>query len=427
MDTIAPEAGYLNKNIETMAWDRRRERLEKRFVEAFRRCLDNSKAYRDIYERAGVAAHDVNSLEDLDKLPIVRMDELVERQKQDPPWGGFLTAGEDQVRRIYVNPGLIFQPGEHEYSDTSWAEAVAAAGFGPGDRVINTFNYHLWPFAMMLDESLKMVGATTVPTGVGNSFMQIRIMQRLKVNGFLGTPSFLMTLTQRAEVMGIDAGADLNLERALVGAEKLPESMRAQLQETLGISIRQAYGTVLLGCLGYECQHLTGMHVPDNVLVEVIDPHTGRSVPPGSAGEIVATNFNPLYPLIRFSTGDLGLVADKTCPCGRTGPMLEKVLGRIDQATKVHGTFIHHWQTDEVVARYPEVFKYQVVVTRQNHTDVMTFVVELSQEVENLEAFKSRLETTIKDLLTIKGRVEIVERGTIPDFHDKIVDKRSWE
>ena len=272
-------------------------------------------------------------------------------------------------------------------------------------------------------------GATIVPTGVGNTLMQVKIMQQLGINAFLGTPSFLNTLIQRAEGLGMDLQRDLSLTKAMVGAEMLPESLRRRLENRIGLTIRQTYGTVFLGCLGYECSHLTGLHVPEDVIVEVVDPGTGKPVPDGVPGEIVATKFSPVYPLLRFATGDLSLFSRDTCPCGRTGPMLQRVLGRIDQATKVRGTFVHPFQTDGLMARFPEVFKYQVVITRNqdNTDDEMTFLVELNESAEKSSGLAGRIERDIKEYLTIRGRVELVPRGSIPDFHKKIEDRRSWE
>jgi phenylacetate-CoA ligase len=279
----------------------------------------------------------------------------------------------------------------------------------------------------MLDDSAKRIGAIIIPTGVGNTLMQVKIMSLLKVNGFMGTPSFIMTLAQRAEAMGMDLKKDLHLKRALVGAEMLPESLRRRIEAKLSISVHQVYGTVYLGCIGYECEHRTGLHVPDNLVVEVVDPQTGKQVAPGAAGEITATNFNRAYPMIRMATGDLSLMTHDPCPCGRTGPMIKKILGRIDQATKVRGTFIHPWQADEVVSRYPEVFKYQVVITREDDRDVMTFAVELKEETAGADLIRARIERDIKEFLTIRGNVRIVPRGTLPDHHKKIEDRRIWE
>ena len=421
------EDRFFNRERETMDWERRKADLNTRFLKTFRHACQNSKAYSDIFASSGIEVSDIRSIDDIEKLPILRMSDLVERQKRDVPFGGFETADFEEIRRIYINPGLIWQPGERDYHDTTWAEAVCGVGFKEGDRIINTFNYHMWPLAFMLDESLRIIGATVIPTGVGNTLMQVKIMQTLRVTGFIGTPSFIMTLIQRAEAMGLDIEKDLCLETALVGAEMLPESLRSRIEDKLEMTVRQVYGTVFLGCIGYECPHMTGLHVPDDMLVEVVDPHTGKQVEPGATGEVVATNFNTYYPMIRMGTGDLSMMSLESCPCGRTGPVLKRILGRVDQATKVKGTFVHPWQADEVISRYPDVFKYQVVVTREDHKDVMTFVVELREEISKPDIIRARIERDIKELLTIKGTVQIVPPGTIPDLYKKIEDRRTWE
>ena len=427
MGNQAKEMRFFNQERETMDWQKRKVGLNKKFLKTFQNAFQHSKAYNEIFRSAGIELSDIQGMEDLEKLPILRMNDLVERQKKDLPFGGFETVDPDRIRRIYTNPGLIWQPGEWDYQDTSWAEGLCGVGFKEGDRIINTFNYHLWPLAFMLDESVKMVGATVIPTGVGNTLMQVKIIQTLKVNGFIGTPSFIMTLAQRAEAMGLNLKKDICLETALVGGEMLPESLRSRIEDRLEMTVRQVYGTAFLGCIGYECQHMTGLHVADNILVEVVDPHTGKQVKPGAAGEIVATNFNTSYPMIRMATGDLSMFARESCPCGRTGLMLKKILGRIDQAAKVRGTFIHPWQADEVISRYPEVFKYQVIITRENYKDVMTFLVEFKEETSHSDILRGRIERNIKDILTIKGVVQIVPRGTIPDLHKKIEDRRIWD
>jgi phenylacetate-CoA ligase len=191
--------------------------------------------------------------------------------------------------------------------------------------------------------------------------------------------------------------------------------------------IRQCYGTVDVGCLGYECIERHGMHVPDDVIVEIVDPETGKKLPHGTAGEIVATNFNPTFPMIRYGTGDLSLISEDACPCGRTSMKLVKILGRTDQATKVRGTFIHPWQTDELMAKYPEVDKYQVVVTRSGYVDEMTFRIELVDESIDKALLKGRLERDIQETLNLSGEVECVGRGVIFDKHQKIKDERRWE
>jgi len=422
------DACFFDRESETMPWEKKRESLNRRFLEIFQRAYQRSKTYEKRFRNAGIEVRDIRSLEDVEKIPLFSTRDLVEWQRQHWPFGGIETLDPKEFHRIYINAGLVFQPGASwEFEDTSWAEALCAAGFRGGDRIINTFSYHLWPFAFILDESARRIGATVIPTGAGNTMMQVRIMQMLEINGFMGTPAFLMTLMQRAEAMGMNLERDLCLDAALVSAEMLPESLRGRLEKKLSMTIRQAYGTVLLGCIGYECGEMTGLHVPHNMLVEVIDPQTGKRVPEGAAGEIVATNFNPSYPMIRMATGDLSILTMEACPCGRTGPKLRRIIGRIDQAVKIRGTFVHPWQADEVMSRFPEVYKYQVVVTREDHSDVMTFFVELKEEPGRESVLKGRMERDIKDLLTVKGVVRIVPKGSIADHHQKIEDRRRWD
>ena len=425
----APENfSFYDKARETGDWSDRQMGLNRRFLQTLRHAYDHSSAYRQRYDAAGIDLSTIQSIEDIEKLPLLRMTDLVERQKRVFPFGGFETLKTSLLPRIYVNSGLIFQPGgDWESEDTSWAQALCGAGFKAGDRIINTFNYHLWPFARVMEESAKKIGATVVPAGGGNTMMQVKIMQMLEINGFLGTPSFLSTLVQRAEGMGLDLGKDLFLETALVSAEMLPESLRTRLQEKLDMTVRQAYGTVFLGCIGFECQARTGLHVPEGILVEIVDPSTGKQVPPGAVGEIVATCFSPSYPMIRMATGDLSCLSDDTCACGRTGLLLKKIIGRLDQATKVKGIFIHPWQTDEVMSRYPEVLKYQIVITRKNHLDLMTLMAEVKEGLSELASLQRRMEHELEDMLGVRTSVQMVPRGTLPDRHKKIEDRRSWD
>jgi phenylacetate-CoA ligase len=428
MKTPSKNTSFYDRDRETRDWKERKKDLNTRFLQTLHHAHRHSSAYREMYDAAGIDLSAIQSLEDIERLPLLRMTDLMERQRRVFPFGGFETLDPKALQRIYVNPGLLFQPGgEFESQDRSWAQALCGAGFEAGDRIINTFNYHLWPFARVMEESARQIGATVIPAGSGNTMMQVKIMQMLEVNGFLGTPSFLTTLVQRAEAMGLDLKKDVFLETALVSAEMLPESLRARLQEKLDMTVRQAYGTVFLGCIGFECHTMTGLHVPDTICVEIVDPGTGRHVPAGSVGEIVATSFNPSYPMIRMATGDLSCLSDETCPCGRTGPLLKKIIGRLDQATKVRGIFIHPWQADEVMARYREVFKYQMVITRKNHMDLMTVIVELKEDISETLSLQRRMEREIEEMLGVRGSVQVVARGTLPDRHRKIEDQRKWE
>ncbi len=420
-------SGYFNEKRETMSQEERWNYLNAKLRELVKYAYERSSTVKGKLDRARVKPEEIETVDSLQRLPITAKSDLVEMQKSIHPFGGFEAVPIKKMRRIYVLPGLIYEPGEWEYKDNRWAEALYACGFRAGDIAQNTFNYHMWPFAFMLDDSLKMLGCTTVPAGEGNTQMQVKIMYDLKVTGYVGTPSFLMSIAERAEGVGYDLEKDFSLKVGLVGAEMLPESLRERLEADFGMTIRQCYGTVDVGCLGYECFEKQGMHIPDDVIVEIVDPDTGKRLPPGTTGEIVATNFNRTFPMIRYGTGDLSVLSSMPCRCGRTSMRLMKILGRTDQVTKVRGVFIHPWQTDELMAKYREVSKYQVVVSRSGYLDEMTFLIELADESADRTLLKARLQRDMEEFLNVKGEVEFVERGVIFDKHKKIEDKRKWD
>jgi phenylacetate-CoA ligase len=379
-------------------------------------------------DSVGLKPKDIQTIEDLEKLPITKKTDLMELQKKNPPFGGFEGASIRGLRRIYVSPGPLYEPGEIEYDELGWVQGMYAAGFRPGDIAINTFSYHMVPFAMqMLDNSLFKIGCITIPTGIGNTEQQVNILKNLKVNAFCGTPSFLLNIAQKAEEMGLDPKKDLNLRVGFVAAEMVPESLRSELEERFGMMIRQGYGTADIRCLGYECMEKNGMHIPDDKIVEIVDPETGKQLDPGKTGEIVATTFNKVYPLIRFGTGDLSILTETPCPCGRTSPRLLKILGRVDQATKVRGLFVHPEQFNEVALKHAQIGNYQVVITRKEHKDEMTFRIELKEEVPQPEKLKEEIERSIRDVMKVRGEVQFVLKGSIPEGAKKIEDQRTWD
>ncbi len=388
----------------------------------------HSIAFRNIMDSVGLKPKDVQTVKDLAKIPITEKAALLELQKRNPPFGGFEGTPIRKLRRIYVSPGPLYEPGEIKYDELGWAQGMIAAGFRPGDIAINTFSYHMVPFAMhMLDNSLSRIGCVTIPTGVGNTEQQVNILKSLKVRAFCGTPSFLLNIAEKAEEMGFDLKKDLNLKVGFVAAEMLPESLRSDLEERFGMTIRQGYGTADIRCLGYECTEKNGMHIPDDKIVEIVDPETGHPLRAGEIGEIVATSFNKAYPLIRFGTGDLSLLNDGPCLCGRTSPRLVKILGRVDQATKVRGLFIHPGQVDEVAARFPQIARCQVRITRSAHKDEMTLLIELTGKAGQSDKVRGEIERSVRDVMKVRGEVQFVPKGTIPDGGKKIEDRRIWE
>jgi len=420
--------GFLKKNLETLPHKKRIEYLNQKLRGIIQYAYKHSTAFKEKMESVGLKPKEIQTIKDLEKIPITKKADLVELQKKNPPFGGFEGVPISELKRIYISPGPIHEPGEMEYNELGWAQGMYASGFRPGDIVINTFSYHMVPFALhMVDNSLHRIGCIVIPTGVGNTEQQVHILKTFKATGFCGTPSFLLNIAEKAEEMGLDLKKDLNLQVGFVAAEMLPESLRTKLEEKFGMVIRQTYGTADIGCLGYECLKKNGMHIPDDKIVEIVDPSTGKQLGPGKTGEIVATSFNKVYPLIRFGTGDLSILTETPCPCGRTSPRLIKILGRVDQVTKVRGLFVHPGQVAEVASRFPQIENYQMVVTRREHKDEMTFRIELKGQLPPDETLREKVEKTIREVIKIRGAVEFVSEGTIPEGAKKIDDQRSWE
>jgi phenylacetate-CoA ligase len=421
-------SGFLKKNLETISQKKRLEYLNQKLRGIIQHAYKHSIAFKTKMDAVRLKPKDIQTIKDLEKIPITKKADLVELQKKNPPFGGFEGIPISELKRIYVSPGPICEPGEMEYNELGWAQGMYAGGFRPGDIVINTFSYHMVPFALhMVDNSLHRNGCIVIPTGVGNTEQQVNILKTFKATGFCGTPSFLLNIAEKAAEMGFDLKKDLNLKVGFVAAEMLPESLRTGLEEKFGMIIRQTYGTADVGCLAYECMKKNGMHIPDDKIVEIVDPDTGKQLGPGKTGEIVATSFNKVYPMIRFGTGDLSILTETPCPCGRTSPRLMKILGRVDQVTKVRGLFVHPGQAEEVASRYPQIEKYQVVVTRKEHKDEMIFRIELKEEVSHPENLKEEIEKTIRDVIKVRGNVEFIPRGTLLEGARKIDDQRSWE
>lgn len=427
MSDVDRTSGFFDQHLETLDPQARQEYLDGRVADIVAHAYEHAPAVTAKMKSVGAEPGDITSVADLSRLPITEKGELVEFQRENLPFGGLCGEPVNKLRRIYVSPGPIYEPGERYYEDDRWTQAFFAGGFRPGDIVQLTFSYHMVPFAFMLDDALNMMDCICVPTGVGNTEIQVQTMKALQVQGYLGTPSFLSAIADKAETMGFDLQKDLNLQVAFVAAEMLPESLRAELEERLGMIIRQSYGTADAGCLSYECYHMGGMHYAQNCVVEVVDPDTGLPRAEGEPGEVVCTVFNKTYPLIRFGTGDLSAYTTETCACGRTSPKLTRIMGRVDQVTKIKGMFVHPSNVAQVAAKFPQISAYQIVVTRANNQDVMTFCCELSDPSADQETFRAEVATEVKDILRLKGGVEVKDAGSIAADAKVIDDQRVWD
>ena len=415
--------GYYDRAKETMSAPARRRYHESWLRELIELAWRRAPGVRRRLEAAGLTPVDLRDPDALARLPVLKKSQMPDLQQADPPFGGFCARPLSELRRIFRSPGPIYEPMGPEAGGFHAETGYYAGGFRPGDIVVQTFAYHLVPAGHEIDEALQLIGCVVLPTGTGNTETQIEIARAVGATGFVGTPSFLMTMLKRAEETGVGR---LPFEVAQVGAEALPESMRRTLEEEYGIMTRQGFGTADIGMIGYECPERSGMHLIDEAIVQVCDPQTGEPLAAGQIGELVATVNNPTYPMIRFGSGDLTVITEERCPCGRSSARMLGWRGRADEVTKVRGMFVHPRQADEVAARVSGVQRYQVVVGREGHQDTLTLRVELAPDTP-ADSIRAAVEAAIRDVMKLRGSVDIVAVGTIPDGAKKIDDQRKWD
>jgi phenylacetate-CoA ligase len=376
-------------------------------------------AFAERLGRAGVRPGELVDVASLDRLPVLTKDELVVVQADAPPFGGLLAPGAG-VRRIFQSPGPLYEPEVEGDDQWRWAPALRAAGFSSRDIVLNAFAYHLTPAGAMFEQAVLALGATVVPAGVGNLDLQARACRDLGITAFIGLPSYLKALLEKAEELGLDP-ASWPLERAFVAAEPLPGSLRDWLLERVAV-IRQGYGTAECGNLGYECEAMSGLHVPDDALVQVCDLSSGEALWDGSEGQVVATLFSPDYAVVRFGTGDLSAFLLEPCTCGLETPRLAGWLGRVGEAVKVRGMFLHPRQAAAALAGIPEVGAFQFVIERVDHRDVLHCRVVAKAGVDPATLADS-VRDQIQSALRLKAEVELVPEL---DGEALIVDERDW-
>lgn len=419
--------GYHDEQLETLPWDEKKRLMENQLQRAVLIAFEEASAMREKFTQAGMGPTDIRSLEDLQSLAITPKAKMRQLQQASPPFGGFLGVDLDKLRRIYTSPGAIFDPEGHQADYWRLQGVFFNTGFRPGDRVLNTFSYHLTPGGLMCDEALSGIGCTVVPGGIGNTETQVQLMEELKLTGYMGVPSFLQTIIERAEQEGKDFRRDFSLQIAVTAGEMLTAASRNRLEEDYSILVRQFYATADVGAIAYECSVKNGMHFADYRVIEVVDPETGKQLGPGQIGEVVVTLLeNPVYPLIRFGTGDLSYYEEVPCPCGRTSPRLMKLVGRVDQVTKVRGMFIHPSQVEEVVAAFPEIQSAQAVVEREQDRDKLTFCVALA-EASSQEELTSPLQERIRAVLKLRADVTFVQAGDLREPEKRILDLRKWD
>lgn len=363
-----------------------------------------------------VDAEAVTSRAALAALPVIRKSELSEAQKKHPPFGGFATRKASEFDHIFQSPGPIYEPGRREGDWWRLGRFLFACGVGRGDIVQNCFGYHLTPAGMMFESGARAVDAAVLPAGTGQTELQVRAAADIGSTVYAGTPDYLKVILDRADEMG----ERLSITRAAVGGGALFPSLRQEYADR-GITTRQCYATADLGNIAYESEAMEGMIVDEGVIVEIVRPGTGDPVADGEVGEVVVTSLNPDYPLIRFATGDLSAVLPGTSPCGRTNMRIKGWMGRADQTTKIKGMFVRPEQVAALVARHPEVTRARVIAQRDGEMDAMLV------QLETTGTDRALYQGSVLEALKLKGRIELVAPGSLPNDGKVIEDQRSYD
>ena len=372
---------------------------------------------------AGIDAASITTREALATLPVIRKYELLERQqaqRADNPFGGFAAIGMGaKMARVFASPGPIYEPEGKAKDYWRMARALHAAGFRSGELAHNCFSYHFTPAGSMMETGAHALGCTVFPGGIGQTEQQVEAIRDLKPAGYIGTPSFLKIILEKAAEMGV---AVPSLKKAMMSGEAFPPSLRDWLAER-GVQGYQSYGTADLGLIAYETSAREGLVLDESVIVEIVRPGTGDPVPEGEVGELVVTTLNPDYPLIRFGTGDLSAVLPGQCPTGRTNTRIKGWMGRADQTTKVRGMFVHPGQVAAVAKRFPAVQKARLVVTGEMANDKMALHVECGEQTPELQ---QAIADAVREVTKLRADVVFCAPGSLANDGKVIEDARSY-
>jgi phenylacetate-CoA ligase len=376
----------------------------------------------------GVDPERVNSRAALADLPITRKADLKALQKGAMPFGGLNATPIGQLSRVFVSPGPIFDPEGRGLDWWRFARPMYAAGIRPGGLLQNCFSYHFTPAAFMVEGGAARIGCAVIPAGAGQTEMQVQAIVDLRPDTYVGTPSFLRIIIEKAREMGADISS---IQRALMGAEALPESLRTWFRENGVRHVFQTYASADIGSVAYETETdgvlNPGMMLDEDVILEIVRPGSGEPVAPGDIGEVVVTLFNDDYPLIRFATGDMSAMLVDTPPskCGRTNCRIRGWMGRADQTTKVRAMFVHPSQVNNITRRHPEILKARLVVSGRMANDVMTLRCEVKEPPSPERA--AAIVESIREVTKLRGEVEFVARGALPADGLLIEDCRDYQ
>jgi phenylacetate-CoA ligase len=400
--------------LETRDPARREADLFARLPDVLRKAM-TAPAYAE--RLRGVDPADIIDRAALARLPVLRKSELPALHKASPPFGGFVAKHPGSFSRLFTSPGPIFEPETTKADPWRGARALFAAGFRPGDVVLNTFSYHLTPGGFIFDASARALGCAVIPAGPGNTEAQFELIEAYRPVGYSGTPDFLKILLDAAAGAGRDISS---IKRALVSGAAFPKSLQDEIKSR-GVDAYQAFGTADLGLIAFETPARDGMTVNEDLILEIVRPGTGNPVAEGDVGEIVVTSLDPDHPWIRLALGDLTAALPGRSACGRSNMRIKGWMGRADQTTKVKGMFVRPEQIAEIGKRHPELGRLRLVVTREGEADAMMLKCECASPSE---ALQGEIASTLRAVTKLSGAVELMTAGSLPNDGKVIADER---
>ena len=395
---------------------------EQALIQAVSAQIAHAKKKAPVYKTllAEVDPDQITDVGAIAKLPVTRKSALIKQQQENRPFGGYAAIAAPELAHIFASPGPIYEPGSNRQDYWRFARTLFAAGFRPGDLIQNCFSYHFTPAGSMLDSGAHALGCSVIPAGVGQTELQVQTIADLSPVAYVGTPSFFKIILEKADELGSDVRS---INKAMVTGEALPPSLRAGLVER-GIRVQQCYATADLGAIAYESSAQQGLIIDEGVYVEIVRPGSGDLLDEGEVGEVVVTSLNPDYPLIRFATGDLSAIMPGSSPCGRTNKRIQGCMGRADQTAKVRGMFIHPEQIDKLVKRHPEVIRARLIIEWIDETDQIKLQCETTGADESLQ---TALIDSIRQICKLRGEVELLEPGSLPNDGKVIDDIRVYD
>jgi phenylacetate-CoA ligase len=405
-------------SLETRAPEEREQALLQAVRTQVAHAKANTVAYAELLDV--IDPEDIVDAKSYSTVPLTRKSELIKLQNNNWPFGGFTATEVSQFTHVYASPGPIYEPGYAVADFWRLARSLYATGFRPGDLVHNSFSYHFTPAGMMLESGAHALGCAVIPAGVGQTELQVQTIADLKPQAYVGTPSFLKIILEKADELKLDASS---ITRALVTGEALPPPLRDGFTER-DIRVQQCYATADLGLIAYESSAQEGLIIDEGVYLEILRPGTGALVEDGEVGEVVVTSLNQEYPLIRFATGDLSAIMPGLSPCGRTNRRIKGWMGRADQTAKVRGMFIHPEQVDKVIKRHPEIIRARLVVDWIDQADAITLKCETSSTDESLV---SAIVESIREVCKLRANIELLATGSLPNDGKVIDDIREYD